>query len=203
MSTSTAPLALPPAAPPAPRRQFLIGTALACVVGTMLIGGMLAIWVLLRERYLGTGLAGEAIDRFPVDYIIPEVTTNVMLMTIWALCLFAQWAVYSGSRGDRAHTGLALVVTAILAIAFINAQAFVYVDMAVEIRADYYGALFYAVTGAMMAVVIAGLVYTTVAAFRALGGRLQETEILTAHALYWYFAAAAYSAVWFVVYVTK
>ncbi len=197
MSSSTATLALPPAAAPAPRRQLFIGTALACVAGTMMIGGMLAIWVLLRERVVDSGA------RFPVDYIIPEVTTNVMLMTIWALCLFAQWAVYSGSRGDRAHTGLALVVTAILAIAFINAQAFVYVDMAVEIRAEYYGVLFYAVTGAMMAIVIAGLVYTTVAAFRALGGRLQETEILTAHALYWYFAAAAYSAVWFVVYVTK
>jgi heme/copper-type cytochrome/quinol oxidase subunit 3 len=197
MSTTTAPLALPPAAPPAPRRQLFVGTALACVAGTMFIGGMLAIWVLLRERVVDSG------GRFPVDYVISEVATNVMLMTIWALCLFAQWAVYSGSRGDRAHAALALGVTAILAIAFINAQAFVYVDMGVEMRADYYGALFYAVTGAMLAIVIAGLVYTTVAAFRALGGRLQETEILSAHALYWYFAATAYSAVWFVVYVTK
>lgn len=197
MSTSTATVALPPAAAPAPRRQIFIGTALGAVAGTMLIGGMLAIWVLLRDRLVDTGA------RFPVDYIIPEVTTNVMLITIWALCLFAQWAVYSGTRGDRAHTALALGVTALMAIAFINAQAFVYVDMAVEIRADYYGALFYAVTGTMMAIVIAGLIYTTVAAFRALGGRLQETEILSAHALYWYFAAVAYSAVWFVVYVTK
>ena len=197
MSTPTATLELAPAAPPAPRRQLFVATALACVAGSMLIGGMLAIWVLLRERVVDTG------ERFPVDYIIPEVASNVMLMTIWALCLFAQWAVYSGSRGDRAHTALALGVTALLAVAFINAQAFVYVDMGVEIWADYYGVLFYAVTGAMTALVIAGLVYTTVAAFRALGGRLNETEILTAHALYWYFAAAAYSAVWFVVYVTK
>ena len=51
--------------------------------------------------------------------------------------------------------------------------------------------------------VIVGLVYTTVTAFRALGGGLRDTEILAAHALYWYFTAAAYSAVWFVVYVTK
>jgi len=197
VSTSTATVALPPAAAPASRRQIFIGTALGAVAGTMLIGGMLAIWILLRDRVVDTGA------RFPVDYIIPEVTTNVMLITIWALCLFAQWAAYSGTRGDRAHTGLALGVTALMAIAFINAQAFVYVDMAVEIRADYYGALFYAITGTMMAIVIAGLIYTTVAAFRALGGRLQETEILSAHALYWYFAAVAYSAVWFVVYVTK
>jgi cytochrome c oxidase subunit 3 len=189
--------ALPAAAAPAPRRQLLIGTTLACVAATMLIGGMLAIWVLLRERVVDAG------ERFPVDYIIPEVASNVMLMTLWGLCLFAQWAVYSGARGDRAHTALALGVSGLLAIAFINAQAFVYVDMAVPIADDYYGALFYAMTGTMTALVIAGLVFTVVAAFRALGGRLSETEVLTAHALYWYFAAAAYSAVWFVVYVTK
>ena len=36
-----------------------------------------------------------------------------------------------------------------------------------------------------------------------LGGRVDESELLSAHALYWYFAAAAFAAVWFVVYVTK
>ena len=197
MSAPATALELPPAADPAPRRQLLIATALAAVAGSMLVGTMLAIWVLLRERVV------EAGERFPVDYVITEVATNVMLMTIWGLCLFAQWAVYSGSRGDRGHTGLALGVTGLLAIAFINAQAFVYSQMEVGIRDDYYGALFYAVTGTMVAIVIAGLGFTTVAAFRALGGRLRETDILSAHAQYWSFAAPAYSAVWFVVYVTK
>ncbi len=189
--------ALPAAPVPAPRRQLLVGTALACVAGTMLIGGMLAVWVLLRERVVSAG------GRFPVDYIIPEVASNVMLMTILALCLFAQWAVYAGNRDDRAHTAIALFIVAVLAIAFINAQAFVYVTMGVPISDDYYGALFYAVTGTMTALVVAGVVYTLVTAFRVLGGRQSDTEILSAHALYWYFAAAAYSAVWFVVYVTK
>lgn len=197
MSAPATTLELPPAADPPPRRQLFVATAVAAVAGSMLVGSMLAIWVLLRERVVDAG------ERFPVDYVITEVATNVMLMTIWAVCLFAQWAVYSGSRGDRGHTGLALGVVGVLAIAFINAQAFVYSQMEVGIRDDYYGALFYAVTGTMLAIVVAGLVYTTVAAFRALGGRLQETEVLSAHALYWYFAAIAYSAVWFVVYVTK
>ena len=97
----------------------------------------------------------------------------------------------------------ASAVVVLVAIAFINAQAFVWFDMEVPIDADYYGALFYAVTGTMTAVVVAGLVFTAIATFRALGGRLAETEVLSAHALFWYFAAAAYSAVWFVVYVTK
>jgi len=189
--------ALPAAPVPAPRRQLLVGTALACVAGTMLIGGMLAVWVLLRERVVSAG------ERFPVDYIIPEVASNVMLMTIFALCLFAQWAVYAGNRDDRSHTAIAVFIVAVLGIAFINAQAFVYVTMGVPISADYYGALFYAVTGTMTALVVAGVAYTLVTAFRVLFKRHAATEILSAHALYWYFAAAAYSAVWFVVYVTK
>lgn len=197
MSAPAAALELPPAADPAPRHQVFVATALAAVAGTMLVGTMLAIWVLFRERVVDVG------ERFPVDYVIPEVATNVMLMTIWGVCLFAQWAVYSGRRSDRAHTGLALGVVAVLGIAFVNAQAFVYAQMGVGIRDDSYGALFYAVTGTMLAIVVAGLVYTTVAAFRALGGRLQEIDILSGHALYWYFAATAYTAVWFVVYVTK
>ena len=98
---------------------------------------------------------------------------------------------------------LALGVVAVMAVAFINAQAFVWHTMAVPVKENYYGALFYATTGTMTALVIVGLVYTTVTAFRALGGGLRDTEILAAHALYWYFTAAAYSAVWFVVYVTK
>jgi len=197
VSATSAPAALPAAPLPAPRRQVFIGTALACVAGTMLIGGMLAIWVLLRERVVATGA------RFPGDYVIHEVATNVMLMTVWGLCLFAQWAVYAGNRGDRAHTGLALGVTGVFALALINAQAFVWSQMGVEIGDAGYGALFYAVTGTLFAIIAAGLLYSAVTAFRALSGRLGDTDVLAGHALYWYWAAAAYSAIWFVVYVTK
>lgn len=197
MSTAVAAFELPAEAQPAPRSQIFVGTALACVAGGTMIGGMLAIWVLLRQRVVDSG------ERFPVEYIITEVASNVMLMTLFALCLFAQWAVYAAKRGDRAHTALALGVVAVLAVAYINGQAFVWHTMEVEIKAEYYGALFYATTGTMLAIVAGGLVYTAVVAFRALGGRHREVELVSAHALYWYFAAAAYTAVWFVVYVTK
>lgn len=197
MSGPTAALELPSVAPAAPKRQLFVGTAVACVGGSALVGSMLAIWALLRERAVSTGA------RFPLDYIIHEVATNVMLMTIWAICLFAQWAVYSGSRGDRSHAALALGVTGVLAVAFLNAQAFTWSQMGVEIQDAGYGALFYAMTGTIFAIAVVGLLYTVIAAFRALGGRLSDSDVLTAHALYWYWAAAAYTAIWFLVYVTK
>lgn len=188
---------LPETPTEAPRNQIIVGTALAAIAGSTLIGGMLAVWALLRERVVSNG------ERFPVDYIITEVASNVMLITVWALCFFAVWAAVSGRNGDRLHTSLALMLVAIMAVAFINAQAFVWGDMGVTIDDTYYGALFYAMTGTMTALAVAGLIYTAVATFRAIGGRLQETEILSAHALYWFFVAVAYSAVWFLVYVTK
>jgi cytochrome c oxidase subunit 3 len=191
--------ALPAAPAPPPRRQMLIGTALAGAATVMLVGGMLAIWILQRERALD---AGET--WVPEGITIPEVPSNVMLIGIWGLCVFAQWATWSARRGDRAHTGLALGVVAIMAIAAINAQAFVYSQMGLPIAEETgYGAMFYAVTGTVVALMVIGLVFTGVTAFRFLGGRSADREIVAAHALYWYVLAAVFSAVWLIVYVTK
>jgi heme/copper-type cytochrome/quinol oxidase subunit 3 len=188
--------ALPPAPPPPPRRQVLVATALVGLAGSTLVGGMLGIWMLMRERAVDAG------ERFPGDATIPEVPSNVMLITIFGLCLFAQWTVHAAGRGDRTNVGLSLGLVGIMGIAFINAQAFIYVTMELAIAEGGYPGMVYAVTGTMLALVVGGLVFTLVTAFRVLGGRA-ERELVAAHALYWYFAAAAYCAVWFVVYVTK
>ena len=105
-------------------------------------------------------------------------------------------------REDRANLGLSLAIVAIMAIAFINAQAFVYYEMEMPIAEGGYPGMFYAITGTVLALVIGGMAFTAVTAFRALGGR-SDRPLVAAHALYWYFVAAAFSAVWFVVYVTK
>jgi hypothetical protein len=46
-------------------------------------------------------------------------------------------------------------------------------------------------------------VFTVASLFKSIGGRAANTDLLNAHALYWYFLAAAYLALWFVVYVQK
>ena len=47
------------------------------------------------------------------------------------------------------------------------------------------------------------IAFSAVAAFRYMGGRTSDREIVSAHALYWYFLGASFFALWFVVYVTK
>ena len=164
----------------------------------MIIGSMLAVWALQRR---------EAIDAtgtwFPNGVTIPEVPTNVMLIAFIGICVFGQWAVWSAHRNDRGHTTLAVGCTALVALLVINAQAFVYYRMGLGIGDGTYAVMFYAITGMFMALMIVGVVFTVVAAFRYIGGRSGDQEILVSHAIYWYAMAAIYAAIWFLVYVTK
>jgi len=189
--------ALAAAPAPAPRRQVLVGTAFACVAGTMLVGGMLAVWLVIRDR----AIAAEG-TWVPPDVTIPEVPSNIMLISFLALVVFAQWAVYAARRGERSSAALALGATGLVAIAVVNAQAFVYSQMGLPIADTAYGPMFYAVTGVFLVLMVVGLAFTVVTAFRVLGGR-SDGDVVAAHALYWYFVAAAFAAIWLIVYVTK
>ncbi|MEJ7720255.1 MAG: cytochrome c oxidase subunit 3 [Ilumatobacteraceae bacterium] len=105
-------------------------------------------------------------------------------------------------RGERSSAALALGATGLVAIAVVNAQAFVYSQMGLPIADTAYGPMFYAVTGVFLVLMVVGLAFTVVTAFRVLGGR-SDGDVVAAHALYWYFVAAAFAAIWLIVYVTK
>jgi heme/copper-type cytochrome/quinol oxidase subunit 3 len=198
-------LALPPASQPAARRQVFVGTAVAGAAGFMLIGGMMATWLKFRaDAPVRESLKrGFIKDWMPDKIVVPEIAANMMLLGLFVICIMAQWAVYSAKRNDRTHTGLALGVTALLALASINAQIAIWTQMGVGANDGAFHSMFYAATGTMTALLLSGFVYTAVAAFRYLGGRTKEVELVSAHALYWYFLTAAFCAVWFVIYVQK
>ncbi len=192
-------IALPSAPAPAPRRQVFVGTAVACAAGTALMGGMLALYLRFRD------VAIHSADGtwVPKGVNIPLVPANIMLIAFIPICVFAQWAVYSAKRGDSPHTGLALGLTGLMGIAFINAQAYIYSQMNMPANGGTFNAMFYAFTGVMTALAIIGVVFSAVTAFRFLGGRTTDREIVSAHAMYWYFLSFVFTMLWFVLYVTK
>jgi len=191
-------LALPAAPAPAPRRQVLVGTTLAAIGVVALVGGMTALFLRFRTIAIDNGEKW-----MPKDMKFSMVAANVMLLTLVPLCIFGQWAVYAAKRGDKAHTGTALGLTGLMALAFINGQAFIYATTKMPVNLGTYSVMFYALTGVVMAIAILGLGFTVITAFRYLGGRTSDREIVAAHALYWYAFAAVFTVVWFVVYVTK
>ena len=182
---------------PAPRRQIIVGTCLGALAMVMLAGGMMAVWS--RQRRTTIDLEGTWL---PDGVVIPEVQANVILLGFIGICSFAQWAFYAAKRNDRGHAAFAFGVVALTAIMAINAQASIYVEMGLGIGDGTYAAMFYGITGMFIVLMIIGVIFTAVAAFRFIGGR-SDTEIVAANAIYWYTTAVIFSALWFVVYVTK
>ena len=196
---------LPAGAPPAARNTILVGVGAVAVAGTMLMYGMLAVWFKFRDAApLRAAKNGKLIrDWLPADIAIPEVVTNTLMITMVVTCVMAQWAVYSAKRNDSSHAGLALLVTSMLGIAAINGQVAVYVQMGIGIMDGPYQTMFYAVTGTMLFLLVTGLAFSLATMFRVYAGRVRDHQVVSAHALYWYFLATAFLAMWFVVYVQK
>lgn len=198
--------ALPAGPRPAPRRQVFVGTGLVAAAGTMLIGGMLSIWLRFRAaaplRDSSDGLK-RIKDWLPADVKVPEVLTNVALITFVVVCVMAQWAAYSSRRQDSKHTTMALGMTLLLGVALVNSLAAIYPQMEVALADGAFQTMFYAITGTVLALVAGGIAFTLAVLFKSSGGRAANTDLMNAHALYWYFLSAAYAAVWFVVFVQK
>jgi heme/copper-type cytochrome/quinol oxidase subunit 3 len=195
-------LALPSAAAPAPRRQLFVGTALGCVAGGALIGAMLALWMRLRTSALDVA-DGRWIPR---GITVPMVPANTMLLAFVPIYVFAQWAVWAARRDARSQTTLALSLVGVIGLAIVNAQAYIYARMKMPINgkgATAFNAMFYSITGTYVLLLIIGIGFSLITAFRYMGGRTSDREIVSAHALYWYFLGALFFALWFVVYVTK
>ena len=195
-------LALPSAAAPAPRRQVFVGTALGCVAAASLLGAMLAIWIRFRNEALDVP-KGQWV---PKGIKIPLVPANTMLLAFVLIGVFAQWTVYAARRDARSHVALGLTLVAVIGVAIVNAQAFIYARMKLPISgkgATAYNPMFYAVTGTFLLLLIVGIAFSVITAFRYMGGRTTDREIVSAHTLYWYFLSALFFALWFVVYVTK
>ncbi len=197
-------LATPPRQ--AERNQIRVATAAASSGVLMLMFGMLATWLKFRDAApLRASTRGTKMlrDWLPAEIKIPEVATNTMLITLVMACIIAQWAAYAARRNDFAHASLALGIVAMLGVAAINAQVAVYLQMQLVLRDGAYQTMFYTVTGSMLALLASGVVYSVVTLFRSLAGRVSDYHVMSAHAMYWYVLTAAFTAMWFVVYVQK
>ncbi|CAB5012890.1 unannotated protein [freshwater metagenome] len=198
--------ALPAGPRPAPRRQLMVSTGVAVAAGAMLIGGMLSVWLRFRAA-APTRLSSDGLyqikDWLPADLAMPEVVTNVGILSFVVMCIMVQWAAYAARRGDSKHVVAALGLTLLFGIAILNAQAAIFVQFNVGVASGAYESMFYAIVGTLTVLIVSGLVFTVASLFKSIGGRATNTDLLNAHALYWYFLAAAYAAVWFVVFVQK
>jgi heme/copper-type cytochrome/quinol oxidase subunit 3 len=192
-------LALPPAAPPARPRVLLVGTVLASVGTFMAFAGLVGYYVQARSGVLAKGGSW-----LPDGVSIPLTPGNIAMATMLLSGVTIWWAVDSVGRNDRKSAYLALGVTIFFGLAVINAVTFLYTQMHLPVTTTA-GVLVYALTGAQLAMIVAGLVFAAVMTFRTLGGEYQgrDREGLIAAAVFWYATIAVFAVIWLAVFVTK
>jgi heme/copper-type cytochrome/quinol oxidase subunit 3 len=164
----------------------MVATGLSIAAITMFFAGLLGTYFALRA-----GAGGTTSDWVPEEASLPLIQGNMALITLLMSMVTMQWAMWSIGRNDRQNTYIALGVTLLLGLAFINSMAFYIGQLAVGIADTTYAVLTYGILGSQVALTIAALVFLVVAAFRALGGQFsaRDREGLAAATMFWHFTA--------------
>lgn len=199
-SVTVSPLATAP--PPAPRRPrvLLVGAAFGSVASALVVLSMLAAYLQLRADRLADGVTA-----LPDGVVLQLTPGNMGMVTLSMSAITMAWVVYSLRQADRTHAYLAIGVTLLLGVAFINSTIYLYQQLGMGFTASGTAGLLYAVTGTHLVMVVVGLVFLLAMGFHALGGQLtgRDAEGMSAAALYWYVTIAVYSVVWYAIYITK
>ena len=176
---------------------MMVGTFLAIAAGTMLIGSLLAGWLAARDVAL---TAGSPWLREGVA--IPNLAVAVTYLTLLMSSFTAQWAVYAARTDDRKNLYVALGITLLLGLAFLNGLSFVFDQLGLEAGMTDVATHTYAVTVTHLLLVLAAIVLFVVMGFRALTGQVsaRRLELVASAAAFWRFTVLAGAAVYLVVF---
>jgi heme/copper-type cytochrome/quinol oxidase subunit 3 len=201
---SAAVTASPLASAPAPEarrpRVLLVGAAFGAVASALVVLSMLAAYLQIRGNRIADGATA-----LPDGVVLPLTPGSMGMTTLAMSTITIAWLVHALRNDDRTHAYLALGVTVLLGVAFVNSTVYLYQQLGMGLTAGGTAALLYAVTGAHLVMVVVGLLFTAVMGFQALGGQLtgRDAEGMSAAALYWYVTVAVYAALWYGIYITK
>jgi len=184
----------PPPAETGRPHVLLVGIFLAVVAGVMLFGGLLGGYAAARDAARG---AGEAWP--PEDVVLPNVALIMAYLSLAMSSVTAQWAVAAIRLDARAQMYVAIGLTLLLGLAFVNGLWFCYDQLGLAAGETAYATTVYAVSVTHLVVVVAAHVLWLVMAFRAFGGQFssRNSEFVISAATFWHFATATGAVVWF------
>jgi cytochrome c oxidase subunit 3 len=176
------------------------GAAFGAVASALVVLSTLAVYVQLRADLLQSGATA-----LPDDVLLPLTPGGMGMVTLAMSAVTVTWAVWALRRNDRPHAYLALGLTLLLGVAFVNSTVYLYQQLALPLTASATGAMLYVVTGAHLVMVAVGMVFVAVMGFQSLGGQLtgRDAEGMSAAALYWHVTVVVYTAIYYGIYITK
>jgi len=197
----SAPMLALPAAPTPPRpRLLMVATSLVVAATAMAFGGFLAVYMAMRDAAGGT-----TAKWVPSSITFPEITVNVVAITLVGSVVVMHWALYSIANGDRRNCYVAMGLTIVLGFAALNAMAFSFNQMHLDVSGNVYSVMVVTIAGAFMVLLVIAMVFIGLMAFRTLGGRYsaKQHEGVAAATLFWDFTVVAYLAVWYFLFILK
>jgi len=190
------------AAPPAARRPRVLftGAAFGAAASALVVLSTLAVYLQVRADFLDSGAT-----TLPDDTLLPLTPGGMGMLTLAMSVVTVMWAVWALRRDDRPHAYLALGLTLLLGVAFVNSTIYLYQQLALPLTGSATGGLLYIVTGTHLVMVVVGLMFIMVMGFQSLGGQLtgRDAEGMSAAALYWHVTVAVYTAIYYGIYITK
>jgi heme/copper-type cytochrome/quinol oxidase subunit 3 len=192
-------ITLPPAAEPTRPRVLLVGTALASGAAFMAVMGLVGIYLSRRAEVISTGASW-----FPDGTRIDLTPSNLAFGTMLLSALTVTWAIDAVTKDDRKMAYLALGLTLLFGLSVVNLTVFLYKQAGLAVSTTP-GLLFYVVTGAHLAMMVAGMAFLVVMTVRVLAGdyRGRDREGLVSAAVFWYATVAAHAVIWLAIYITK
>lgn len=190
------------APPPLPRRPrvLVVGTAWATGAVLMWFAGMLGIYLLQRSEVVTSGS-----DWLPTGVEIPLTQPNVMLFGLIMSVVTVHWAITAARDDDRRNAYLALGLTLMFGVAYVNMAIYLWSVMGLDIEATRQAVLIYAITGAHIVWAIVSMFFVGFMAFRALAGEYSSRQYdgLLAAAVMWDAMVVAFAVIWYAVHIVK
>ena len=186
----------PPPAPQRPRVLF-VATYLASGAMAMAYAGIIGAYLASRAAADGAW--------FPEAVVIPLSPPNIAAVTLIMSCIAVHWARYSIKNDDRPNAYVALGLTLLLGLAFINSAVYLFTQMGATIGGTVSELFLFVIGGFHIGTIVIGVVFVTLMAFRTFGGQYsgRDNEGLTAVCVFWDVATVLYLVSWLAVYVTK
>ena len=196
-------MALPSLAPPPAARRprvLVVGTAFATAAVLMAFAGMLGTYLLQRSAAVTGGG-----DWLPEGASLPLTQPNVMMLGLIMSSVTMGWAVQAVRNDDRNNTYLALGLTIVLGVAYLNMSFYLWSLMGLDIDASAQAVLIYGISGAHMAMALAAMLFVGFMAFRALGGQYtsRQHDGIVAASVFWHAMVVVYAFIWYAIYVVK
>jgi heme/copper-type cytochrome/quinol oxidase subunit 3 len=186
-------LGLPPAPEPRRRTTMVVGAVFAVAAGIMLLAGVHASYFAARELATQGGQPWV-----PDDVQLPNVPLLMAYGSLLLSMFTAQWSLAAIKMGERRQMYIAIGVTLVFGIMFVNGLTFAWSAMELAMGDSVYANSVFLVSGTHLLMVVAAMVVLVVVGFRALGGQYssRNTEFVTAGVLLWHAAALAGVVVW-------